>query len=100
MAGSSRLKNKLLLKFVTGPWCNIRLTDYFKREIVSSTMCTTTDPEDDVLANRWSNSAVACSEGVRTILSDARWPARVVLGFLISYAGADDVLLDPEFVTF
>jgi spore coat polysaccharide biosynthesis protein SpsF len=100
--GSSRLKNKLLLEV-----CGMPLVQHTAERLLRSKsceaviMCTTTDPEDDVLANRWSNSPVGVFRGspgdpFRRMLACAE-----KLGFShFIYAGADDVLLDPELCDF
>ena len=64
-------------------------------------MCTTTDASDDVLANRWVGTPV------RVFRGDPEDPFKRMLacaekyGFShFIYAGADDVLLDPELCDF
>ena len=100
--GSSRLKNKLLLEV-----CGMPLVQHTAERLLRSKsceaviMCTTTDPEDDVLANRWTNSPVGVFRGspgdpFRRMLACAEKH-----GFShFIYAGADDVLLDPEPVSY
>ena len=100
--GSSRLKNKLLLEVCDRPLVQHTADRLLQtRNCEAVIMCTTTDPEDDVLANRWSNSAVGVFRGspddpFRRMLACAE-----KFGFShFIYAGADDVLLDPELCDF
>lgn len=95
---SSRLKHKLLLEV-----CGLPLIQHTAERLLRATkckavvMCTTTNISDDVLANRWAGTSV------RVFRGDPEDPFRRMLacaekfGFShFIYAGADDVLLDPD----
>ena len=95
---STRLQNKLLLEV-----CGLPLIQHTADRLLRARkckgviMCTTTDPSDDVLATRWADTPVGVFRGnpddpFRRMLACAEQ-----YGFShFIYAGADDVLLDPE----
>ena len=100
--GSSRLRNKLLLEVCDKPLVQHTAERLLRaRNCEAVIMCTTTDTADDVLANRWSDSSVGVFRGspddpFRRMLACAE-----KFGFShFVYAGADDVLLDPELCDF
>lgn len=100
--GSTRLREKLLLQIDGVPIVQHTAVRLLRAKNCSAVvMCTTTDSTDDALAALWSDSPVQVFRGsphdpFRRMLACAEH-----FGFShFIYAGADDVLLDPELCDF
>lgn len=99
---SSRLKDKLLLEVCGTPLVQHTADRLLRaRGCKGVIMCTTTDSTDNVLANRWSNSDVGVFRGHPRDPFKRMVTCAELHGFShFIYAGADDVLLDPELCEF
>ncbi len=95
---STRLKNKLLMEVCGVPVVQLTAERLLRaKSCTAVVMCTTNDSSDDVLANRWGNTAVKVFRGNPTDPFKRMLACAEEFGFShFIYAGADDVLLDPE----
>jgi len=95
---STRLKNKLLLEVCDVPLVQLTAERLLRAKLCTAVvLCTTTDSSDDVLANRWGNTPIKVFRGNSRDPFKRMLACAEIFGFShFIYAGADDVLLDPE----
>ncbi len=100
--GSSRLRGKLLLEVLGIPIVQHTAQRLLRASSCSAVvMCTTTDTADDALAEIWSNTPVKVFRGCPNDPFKRMLACAEEYGFShFIYAGADDVLLDPELCDF